>query len=242
MHRTTREIGSRSKGLQSVYTTIIRNLLHDGWAAPPRLWHAIAKRLFPHTKCPIMARKDDIEDLVASLAWGNEGKSPEDILPLGEVIKIIYKSMGEHGLRVEDNTRVRTLVRLIDQMKALLEDRNDEVEEDEYRKHDMSRADDSGSRNACPFMSSNTSGESSVKDLVLEGRKEEVEDEIGGYDVSGDDDSDSRRACSILSPDASEASSVVWSEYTVRSIASWKERTSWFFRLAHVKRASVAQM
>ncbi|KAH8993144.1 hypothetical protein EDB92DRAFT_437691 [Lactarius akahatsu] len=231
MHRTTGEIRSRSKGLQSVYTAIIR----DGWAAPPRLWHAIAKRLFPHTKCPIMARKNDIEDLVASLAWRNEGKSPEDILPLGVVINIIYDSMKEHGLRVEDYTRVRDLVRLIAQMKDLLEDREEEVE-DKYRKHGMSRADDSGSRNPCPFMSSNMSDESSVKDPVLEGRKEEVEDEIGEYDVSGADDSDSRMACSNLSSDASEASSVVWSEYTVRSVVSWKERTSWFFRLAHVKR------
>ncbi|KAH9052063.1 hypothetical protein EDB83DRAFT_2521922 [Lactarius deliciosus] len=186
-----------------------------------------------------MARKDDIEDPVASLAWGDEGKSPEDILPLDEVIRIIRDSMREHGLQVEDNTRVRTLVGLIDQIKVLLEDHKGEAE-DEYRKHGMSRTDDSGSRNACPFVSSNTSDASSVKDLVLEGRKEEVEDEIGEYDVSMADDSDSRMACSILSSDASDASSVVWSEYTVRSVVSWKERTSWFFRLAHVKRTSVA--
>ncbi|KAH9029239.1 hypothetical protein EDB85DRAFT_1892102 [Lactarius pseudohatsudake] len=243
VHRkATGENESRGKSSHGVCTAIKRKTLPDGWAAPPRhLWHAIAKRLFPRTKCPIMARRNDIEDLVASLAWRNEGKSPEDILPLGEVIDIIHNSMGEHGLRVEDNTRVRALVRLIDQMKALLEGRKEEVEDD-YKKHGMSRADDSGSRNACPFLSSNTSDESSVKDLVLEGRKEEVEDEIGEYDVSGAYDSDSRMACSNPSSDASEASSIVWSEYTVRSVVSWKERTSWFFRLAHVKRASVSQM
>src|ERR1700761_2800199 len=67
-------------------------------------------------------------------AWRNEGKSPEDILPLGEVINIIYDSMKEHGLRVEDNTRVRALVCLIDQMKVLLEDRKEEVG-DKHRKH-----------------------------------------------------------------------------------------------------------
>ncbi|KAH9003876.1 hypothetical protein EDB86DRAFT_2826428 [Lactarius hatsudake] len=94
----------------------------DGWAAP--LWHAIAKRLFPRTKRPIMARNNDIED-----------------------------------------------------------------------------------------------------------RKEEVEVEIEEHDVSGTDEDDARKVFSIPS-DASEASSVVWSEYTVRSTSSWKERTSWFFRLA----------
>ncbi|KAH9057591.1 hypothetical protein EDB87DRAFT_1578595 [Lactarius vividus] len=242
VHRgATGEIGPRSKGPHSVHTTIIRNLIHDSWAAPPRLWHAIAKRLFPQTECPIMARKNDIEDLVASLAWRDEGKPPKDILPLGEIKEIIYDTMREHDLRVEDHTRVQTLVRLIDQIKDLLEDRKEDVE-DEPRKHGMSRADDSDSGKACPFMLSNTPDASSLKDPALEGRQEEVEVEIGEYDVSGPDDSESRRACSILSSDASEASSVVWSEYTVRSITSWKERTNWFFRLAHVKKTSAAQI
>ncbi|KAI9435556.1 hypothetical protein H4582DRAFT_658336 [Lactarius indigo] len=172
--------------------------------------------------------------------WWRLWKSPEDILPLAEVIKIIYNSMGEHGLRVEDHTRVQALVRLIYQMKDLLEGRKEDVE-DEYREHGMSRADDSGSRIECPFRPSDTSEASSVKDIVPEGHNEEVEDEIGGNDVSGADDSDARNVYSIPS-DASEASSAIWSEYTVRSVASWKERTSWFFRLAHVKRTSVAQL
>ncbi len=106
--------------------------------------------------------------------------------------------MGEHGLRVEDYTRVRALVGLIIQMKAL-----------------------------------------------LEGRKEEVEDEIGEQVVSGTDhEADSIRARPFLSSQTSEAGSAICSEYTVRSISSWKERTSWFFRPASAcgNKQSAAQM
>lgn len=86
-----------------------------------------------------------------------------------------------------------------------------------------------------------------MKDL-LESPKEAVEGEFEEHVVSGSDDDDddddySRRACSIMSSDTSEAGSVVWSEYTVRSIASWKERTSWFFHPACGKKGrGVAQM
>ena len=106
--------------------------------------------------------------------------------------------MREHGLRIEDYTRVRALVGLIDQMKDL-----------------------------------------------LEGGKEEVEDEIGEQVVSGTGhEDDSIRACPFLSSHTSEAGSAIWSEYTVRSIVSWKERTSWFFRpfSTCVKNRSAAQM
>ncbi|KAI9435557.1 hypothetical protein H4582DRAFT_1970370 [Lactarius indigo] len=245
VHRrgATGDIGPRSKSPHRVDTAIKWNPLPDSWATLPRhFWHAIAKRLFPRSKCLIVTRKDDIEDLVASLAWRDEGKSPEDILPLAEVIKIIYKSMGEHGLRVEDHTRVRALVRLIYQMKDLLEGRKEDVE-DEYREHGMSRADDSGSRIACPFRPSDTSEASSVKDIVLEGHNEdeEVEDEIGENDMSEADDSDARNVYSIPS-DASEATSAICSEYTVRSVASWKERTSCFFRPAGGSGAQMSRL
>ncbi|KAI9459872.1 hypothetical protein BJY52DRAFT_1264266 [Lactarius psammicola] len=187
--RATGGIGHRGKSLHMVCTAITRNLFPDSWARPPRhLWHATAKRLFPRTKCPVMAIKHDIEKLVASLAGRDERNSPEAILPLAEVIDIIHDSMREYGLRVEDHTRVRALIALIDQMRDL-----------------------------------------------LEGDKEEVEDEIGADVVSGDERDDvSRRGCPFLSMSSETlgAGSAVWSEsqYTVRSVVSWKERTSWFFR------------
>jgi hypothetical protein len=110
------------------------------------------------------------------------------MLPLAEVLSIIYHSKREHGIRVEeDHTRVRALTRLIDKMKA-----------------------------------------------VLEFHKGEVEDGFGEHVVSEADNDDSKRACPIG----------VWSEtsseyYTVRSIASCKERTSWFFRLTRGKKKDV---
>jgi hypothetical protein len=74
-----------------------------------------------------------------------------------------------------------------------------------------------------------------MKDL-LETPKEGVEEEFGDHGVWADNDSG--ETSSILSSDPSEA----WSEYTVKSIASWKERTSWFFRLARGKKRSVEEM
>lgn len=77
-----------------------------------------------------------------------------------------------------------------------------------------------------------------MKDL-LERPKEEVEEEFGEHSVSGEDN-DYREACSVMLPDTSDTGSVAWSEYTVKSIVSWKERTSWFFRLTRGKKKSVA--
>ncbi|KAF8272735.1 hypothetical protein EI94DRAFT_1795955 [Lactarius quietus] len=122
-----------------------------------------------------MARRDDIEKLVAASDWRDEGNSLEDILPLAEVIVFIYNSKRGHGIRVEDPTRVRALIDL-------------------------------------------------MTDL-LETLKNQVEEEFGEYVMVGVDDS--RES---YSSDTSDAGSVAWSEYTVKSIASWKERTSWFFR------------
>lgn len=116
------------------------------------------------------------------------------MLPLAEVLTIIYHSKGEHGIRVEeDHTRVQALTRLISKMK-----------------------------------------------VVLEFHKEKVEDGFGEQVVTEADNDDLRRTCSIgVWSDTSEVGSVAWSEYTVRSIASWKERTSWFFRLARGKKKNV---
>ena len=104
------------------------------------------------------------------------------ILPLIEVIDLIYNLKGGHGLRVEDSTGVRT-VSLIRKIKVLLE---------------------------------------------------EVEEAFGDYSVWGGDN-DFEETCSIVSSDPSEA----WSEYTVKSVASWKERTSWFLRPRDKKRSVV---
>jgi hypothetical protein len=72
-----------------------------------------------------------------------------------------------------------------------------------------------------------------MKDL-LETPKEEAGEDYGTWRA----DNDSGETCSIVSSDPSEA----WSEYTVKSIASWKERTSWFFRLARGKKRSMEEM
>ncbi len=65
--RPTEEIGPRGKSLQWVYTATIRNLLPSRAGPPRQLRHAIAKRVFPRAKCPVMATKGNIEKLVASL-------------------------------------------------------------------------------------------------------------------------------------------------------------------------------
>ena len=75
-----------------------------------------------------------------------------------------------------------------------------------------------------------------MKDL-LETPKEEVEDKFGEFDAPGADDSAKE---AYWSSDRSDASSIAKSEYTVKSIASWKERTSWFYRLTRGKKRSVA--
>ncbi|KAI9459871.1 hypothetical protein BJY52DRAFT_1264256 [Lactarius psammicola] len=129
--RATRELGPRAR----------------------HLWHAIAKRLFPRAQRPVMAIKHDIEKLVASLAGRDERNAPEAILPLAEVIDIIHDSMREYGLRVEDHTRVRALIDLIDQMKDLLEGHKEEVE-DEMGPDVVSWVErDDVSRRGCPFLS-----------------------------------------------------------------------------------------
>ena len=74
---------------------------------------------------------------------------------------------------------------------------------------------------------------------VLEFHKKEEEGFEERVVSEADDNDDSGKACSILSSDTSEAGSVAQSEYTVKSIASWKERTSWFFRLAGWKKNGV---
>jgi hypothetical protein len=109
----------------------------------------------------------------------------EDILPLAEVIGFIYNSQGDHGLRVEDPTRVRALIGLIGKMKDLLESPKEEVEK-EFGECVMSEA-----------RANNDSGE----------------------------------VCSTVSE-------AVCSEYTVRSVVSWKERMSWFYRPACSKKRS----
>lgn len=77
-----------------------------------------------------------------------------------------------------------------------------------------------------------------MKDL-LERPKEEEEEDFGEHSMS-EEDNDSKEACSIMPSDMSDTGSVAWSEYTVKSIVSWKERTSWFFRLTRGKKRSVA--
>jgi hypothetical protein len=72
---------------------------------------------------------------------------------------------------------------------------------------------------------------------LLEAPKEEAGEEFGDQGVWGADN-DSGETSSIVSSDPSEA----WSEYTVKSIASWKERTSWFFRFARGKKRSEVEM
>ena len=76
-----------------------------------------------------------------------------------------------------------------------------------------------------------------------EGKNECVEDEPVVCSADNNDNT-SREACLNESWDASEAESAVWSEYTVRSTASWKERTSWFFRTGSAcgKKRSVARL
>jgi hypothetical protein len=68
-----------------------------------------------------------------------------------------------------------------------------------------------------------------MKDL-LETPKEEVEKEFGECFISGANN-DSGEACSTVSE-------AVCSEYTVRSVVSWKERMSWFYRPACGKKRS----
>jgi hypothetical protein len=72
----------------------------------------------------------------------------------------------------------------------------------------------------------------------LETPKEEVEEKLGEF-VVPEADSSSKEA--YWSSDRSDTSSIAaWSSvYTVKSIASWKERTSWFYRLTHGKKRSV---
>jgi hypothetical protein len=76
-----------------------------------------------------------------------------------------------------------------------------------------------------------------MKDL-LKTPKEEEENEFGECVMSGTN-SDSGETCPTVSgetcPTVSEG---VCSEYTVRSVVSWKERMSWFYRPACSKKRS----
>lgn len=67
---------------------------------------------------------------------------------------------------------------------------------------------------------------------VLKGHREEDEDGSGEHVLPEADEDDSRKV-SIVSSDTSDVGS---EHYTVRSIASWKERTSWFFCFARGKK------
>ena len=68
------------------------------------------------------------------------------------------------------------------------------------------------------------------REVQLETPKEEVEEKFGDYAWEGDNDSG--ETCSIASSDPSEAGSFA---YTVKSVVSWKERTSGFFRFSRGK-------
>ena len=131
------------------------------------------------------------QSYVPSSDGGEEGNPQEVILLLAEVVDFVYNSKREHGLRVEDHTRVRALIGLIGKMKDLLET-----------------------------------------------PKEEVEERFGELVVPGADSSSKEAYWS--SDRSDDASSIAWSEYTVKSIASWKERTSWFYHLTRGKKRSVA--